>query len=120
MSKYKKLIFTLLIVLLIIGFGFYKITQINKYGVFTVARVLKYESAASGGDLYIEIYFQGKVINATVGNACAKCIGKYYFVKVLKETPSKHVIFFNESPVPDCILRNGIPKDGWKEFPICT
>ena len=118
--KYSQLIGVLLIVSLIVGYGFFRKSQILKYGVFTVAKVINFEGAASGSSLYIDVYFQGKTFRTSVGNHCNFCIGKYYFVKIIKESPSKKIIFYNESPVPDCILSKGIPNNGWKDFPACA
>ena len=113
------LIFVILSVLLIIGYAFYRESQINKFGVFTIAKVERFKGASSGSTLYITVYLGGKTYNTSVGNPCRRCIGKFYFVKVLKQNPTKHVIFYNESPVPYCILRNPIPEDGWEKLPSC-
>lgn len=118
-SKYNNLIFVILGVLLIIGYTYFRKNRIDKFGIFTIAKVVRYEGASSGSFLYMTVYLGGKTFNTSVGNSCYRCIGKYYFVKVIKENPSKHVIFYNESPVPECILKNPIPENGWKKFPSC-
>ena len=118
-GTYNELVAVVLIVSLVIAYIAYEKNKINKHGVFAIAKVLRYEGAASGGSLYIEIYLGGKTYNATVGNACFRCTGDYYFVKVLKKDPSDNVIFYDESRVLDCIFTKPIPKDGWKKFPVC-
>jgi hypothetical protein len=109
------------ILLIFIAFFVIRKNKMNKEGVFTIAKVIKYESDASGGSLYIEVYFRGEKINTIVNSSCFGCDkdNDFYFVQLLKQNPKYDIYFFEDYPVPDCILKKPIPELGWKELPKC-
>jgi hypothetical protein len=108
-------------ILLILIFLFYIISRdnnIKRHGVFTIAKIIKYEGDADGASLFIDIHFNGKIFSTVVNQGCSNCIGKYFFVKILKQDPSS-VIFYEKEIVPDCILKKPIPIKGWEKIPTC-
>ena len=93
----------------------------DKHGIITVAKVTGFEGAESGSDLYLEIYLEGKKYKTSVGQGCQHdCIGRFFFVKVLRDNPTHYIIFYGYKPVPDCIMSNVIYFKGWKEIPDCN
>jgi len=94
-------------------------SNFRKYGAVTVAQVIKAEGAAEGGSLHIVVFFRGQKIKTIANAMCRLCEGKYFFVKILRNNPHKSVIFYDDNPVPTCILDSPLPEEGWKEIPIC-
>ena len=88
-------------------------------GVITVAKVLRYESGEYGSDLSLEVYVGDKKFTTTVDQDCDECVGRYYFVKILKEDPLRYPLIYTDDPVPDCILSKVKYFDGWKDIPEC-
>ena len=116
----RELLFGIFFVSCFIVFFIVRKNVFDKAGVFTIAKLLKYESDASGSSLYIEIYFDGKKINTVVNSSCFGCdSSKFYYVKILPGNPKYDVILLEESPVPDCILEKEIPVKGWSKMPTC-
>lgn len=128
-SKYKRtrefikrnslIVGTVIMILLLLTYIILKEQDIKSNGVFTIAKVTKYEGDADGSSLYLNIYINGAIVQQVVNQGCeGNCVGKYYFVKVLLDDPS-HVTLYGDKNVPDCILSNSIPNNGWKEIPEC-
>jgi len=107
------------LILGVILFSVYNSRMIRKYGVITFAKVVDFESNSSGGDLYITIFYKNKEYKSKINSICKKCIGKYYFVKVLDRDPANNVLLLDDFIVPACILAKPIPYNGWKEIPDC-
>ncbi len=120
--RHKEILFVSILLLLIIMFGIYRGSKIQHKGVYTISKIIKYESDASGSSLYLEVYFQGRVINTVVNSVCFGCdkVNPFYFVRLIKQNPKNDIIFMEDSPVPKCILNEKIPDEGWKEIPKCN
>ncbi|MES2776021.1 MAG: hypothetical protein V4722_17725 [Bacteroidota bacterium] len=103
----------------LILFLMYKYNKVEKSGWVTVAKVIKNQGLDSGGDLYLDIQFRGKVYGAIVNYMCVDCIGKFFFVKINGYDPTKYPIFYPDSPVPDCILKQYSIFNGWDSIPVC-
>jgi len=93
--------------------------KIRKYGVYTIAKVDHQERAADVGDLHVDIYYGNEVRRVRLNKSCGGCDGKFFFVKVQKDDPFNNILFYENNPVPNCILKNPIPSEGWKEMPVC-
>lgn len=69
-------------ILLVIGLFFFvriRIANFEKDGVITIAKVIRYECAESGSDLYIKIYLQNKTYVTSVNQECqSDCIRNYF------------------------------------------
>ena len=109
----RKLIVSLLILLLIITYFLFRSYKLNTDGVYTVCQVDHFEPADSGASLYIDIFYQGKKYRAVANSFCGNCNGKYFFVRIIRNQPEGAVIFLDKHPVPDCILNDLIPEQGW-------
>jgi len=120
LEQYRGLIGFIAIGLLVVCWMLVKKSEMRKYGVITVAQVIKYEAAESGSMLRIHVYLKDKVITAYASNDCYFCIGGYYFVKVMKDDPDDYPILYIDKPVPDCIIKNVKYYKGWNDFPTCS
>lgn len=97
-----------------------KISNVDKNGVVTVAKVLKWEPAEQGSDLYIEIYLEDAKVVADIDQDCpADCVGNYFFVKVNRRKLDDYPIFYGDKPVPKCILDSVKVFHGWNSVPDC-
>jgi len=115
----KEMYFGAFIVLTFIIFITYRGCKLQNDGVITICKVDHYEPAESGSSLFIKIYYHGKEYNSVANTMCGECNGKLFFVRIIKNQPLKEVIFLKDHPVPDCILINSLPFEGWNEIPIC-
>lgn len=114
-----KWIVVCLLILSIILYDVYETKKIERDGIITIAKVDKYETNVSGGDMHISIFYKQKEYKSVINTICIKCTGKYYFVKILDQDPGKNVILLDNIIVPQCLLSKPIPYDGWKEIPKC-
>lgn len=118
--KYIEIILVCMMALTIFVFVYFREARVNKHGVFTIAKVLRYETSESGSFLYFEIYLGDKRILTSVDQDCNNCIGNYYFVKVSKDNPDQYPILFNDRPVPECIITGVKYFKGWEKIPNCN
>lgn len=109
----------IVIILIITTYCFYIQNERAESGVITIARVERFEGSEQGVDLYITIFFEDKKYSASVDVFCKGCEGKFFFVKILKNSPNKYVEFYKSNLVPECILKLPLPSEGWKEIPKC-
>lgn len=100
-----------------LAYYFYGSKLMEKSGVYTVAKITGWESAEQGSDLYFDIYFNGKTFRSHSGGGYSLHVGKLYYVKVLSDNPNQYKL--SNIEVPECILIQGIPPNGWKEIPQC-
>lgn len=114
-----RLILGLVIIIPLVSYGLYQCSELKKKGRITIAKAIRYEGKAHGSSLYIEIYFNGKIVHDIVNALCPECVGKYYYVKVKPDNPSSFAILFENQQVPECILSKPLPLNGWKEIPEC-
>jgi hypothetical protein len=96
-----------------------KVNYTEKNGIVTVAKVIEYEAHEQGSSTLIHIYLGNKIIPTHVTPDCYYCEGKYYFIKVLKDDPENTPLFYEDKPVPDCIIENVKYFEGWNDFPTC-
>lgn len=111
--------FFLIIMVFLICYSLYSRYQFSSDGVFTICRIDHYEPADGGGNLYIDIYYKGQVFRNVANSFSGSSKSKYRFVKIIKDQPTGVVIFLKDYPVPDCILIDSIPNDGWEKIPSC-
>lgn len=107
------------LILAYISFNIYSSKQFEKEGIFTIAKITCKEIHEQGSKLCFEVYYNGKTYSSHTGGIYGYSLGKYYFIKILPTDPTR-----SQSPldqeVPECILKKGIPKGGWKEIPRCA
>ena len=115
----RKLIVSLVILLLIVMYSLFRSYKLNTEGVYTICQVDHFEAADSGVSLYIDVFYQGKKYRRVANSFCGNCNGKYFFVKIIRDQPEGVVIFSDKHPVPDCILNDSIPEQGWESIPSC-
>lgn len=115
----RKLIVSLVILLLIVTYFLFRSYKLNTDGIYTVCQVDHFEPADSGASLYIDIFYQGKKYRAVASSFCGNCNGKFFFVRIIKNQPEGVVIFLDNYPVPDCVLNHSIPEEGWEIIPTC-
>ena len=119
-KEYDQIIFAILLVIGLFLFVRIRIANVEKDGVITIAKVIRYECAESGSDLYIKIYLQNKTYVTSVNQECqSDCIGNYFFVKVSRKNPKNYPIFYGNRVVPKCILDKAKDFAGWPNFPVC-
>jgi hypothetical protein len=105
-----------LFIIIAIWYNNKKANYTEKNGVVTVAKVIE---SAGEGDVRIHIYYKGKIISDVVNINCYFCLGGYYFAKVRKDDPENYPLFYEEKPVPDCIIEHVKYFEGWNDFPTC-
>ena len=112
---------TLVILIGLILFVNFRITSVEKNGVITLCKIDWYEPLADGSTTYCSVFLNDKVYKVESGMGYKSMIGRYYFVKVLKENPNYEIIIYDNIIVPSCILKIKLPSNGWKEIPkdIC-
>lgn len=82
LDRYARELGACVIIIGIFLFVGYKMNHTRRYGLITVARVVRYEGAVSGSDLYIDIYVRNTVYRTSVGQDCQyDCIGNFFFTK---------------------------------------
>jgi len=119
LEEYKEFIFGS-IVIIIIAIGIYlRDKETTEKGVFAIAKVKKYRPEADGASLFIDIYIGDKIYSEVVNQACSNCVDSFFYVKILKQDPSRAILYL-DSRVPNCILKQKkVPIEGWKEIPHC-
>lgn len=119
-SEYDQVICAIFVFIVIILFVRHKYNQVDEQGIITVAKVLRYEGAVSGSDLYIQIFLKDTSYITSINHECGfDCIGNYFFIKVSKDNPTKYPIFYSDRKVPECILKKITFFKGWKKIPTC-
>jgi hypothetical protein len=118
-KKYKEAYIATFIILLIFIYLFFRYKNVEANGVFTICRFDNYEATSDGSNTYCTIFFNGKEYNITNGMGSKKRIGKFFFVKLLKDNPTYEVIVYYQHEVPGCIDKNSLPTKGWREIPSC-
>jgi hypothetical protein len=114
-----KIIFAIIVVLFLVFYSINRTNHTDKHGLITVAKVMKYEPAESGSSLEINIYLKDKVISTSVSTGCYFCVGKFFFIKVLKDDPKSYPLLILDKPVPDCIIEKVQYFKGWDSIPSC-
>jgi hypothetical protein len=122
MQPYKKVKFWIVIalVVLLIAYSLYRKHELEREGVITIARVDKFESAEQGGDLYITIFFKNQEYKTIVDGICNSCNGNFYYIKIFPDKPTESPRFYQQKPVPDCILSKQDTYNGWEKIPTDT
>ena len=122
LKKYRVALSFLLLLVAIVLYVRYQLDSTKRNGIYTVAKIMKWEPAESGSDLYIDIYLSGKIYHSSLGDGCRspECLGRFFFVKVLNSHPTHYPILLDNMPVPDCILKKFPDFPGWEEIPKCN
>ena len=115
----RSLIFGVFVISMFVIYSLFRKYQLDSHGVITIAKVVRYENAESGDNLWVKVYYNGQIYETMSGSSCYSCIGQFFFVRIVKGDPTGVVILYNDNPVPDCILQKPLPVDGWKEIPTC-
>jgi hypothetical protein len=119
-KEYELIIFTCVLTIAIFLFLYFEYSKVDNDGIITVAKVIRYEAAADGSELHIEIYFKQKIYKTSLNQTCQfECIGKYFFIKISTEHPTEFPIFYDDKIVPDCIIKKVKYFNGWKKAPTC-
>ena len=121
LKKYSEALGLLLIVALIYFYVTHQTGKTKRDGIYTIAKIIKWEPAESGSDLYIDIYLEDKIYHTSLGYGCqsSECIGRFFFIKVLRSKPTQYPILLDSLPVPDCIVTSFPDFPGWKKIPKC-
>lgn len=120
LGEHDQAIGTVLIVAVLFIVSYYKNKQVKEEGIFTIAKLIRFVGAESGSSLYIDIYLNNKVYHTSVNEDFEKGgIGKFYFIKVLKNAPTDYPILYGYKQVPSCILENVKDYKGWNRIPDC-
>ena len=93
--------------------------NVEANGVFTICKIKKYEALSDGSNTYCNLFLNGKEYEVISGMGSKNTVGKFYFVKAIKENPSYEIIIYYDKEVPACIFESPLPSDGWKQIPIC-
>lgn len=101
-----------------VGYSGYQNYLFNSSGIITIAKVVGSEAAEQGYDLYLKVSYNGKEYDNIADGLCSNCRNKYFYVRIIENSPTGKIIFYNE-PVPECILNKPIPIKGWKIIPKC-
>jgi hypothetical protein len=116
-NKVYRLLGGALFILFLILYLFVKEQSFEQNSVYTIGKVTNWEAAEQGSTTYYDIYFHGKIYKArTSGNMDDK-IGRFYFIRILIDDPTK--VGKQEGEVPSCIFNAPLPPEGWKEKPKC-
>jgi len=119
-NEYDQVIFIIILLIGLVFFVRFKISKVDKDGIITISKVIRYEGAEAGSDLYIEIYLENKTYVTSINQECQyDCIGNYFFVRVSKNQPTEYPIFYGNRMVPKCILDKIKYFEGWTNFPTC-
>jgi hypothetical protein len=113
------LLIGLVMIFLALSYSLYTKYEREKFGIITVARIDRLEPAEQGSALYVTIFFRDHQYNATVNTLCSSCKGKFHFVKIFPDDPTRNPLLYEDNPVPDCIISNEKYYGGWKTFPTC-
>jgi len=119
-KKYEQPIGAIVIFIGIVIFVGYKMTNTKTHGLVTIAKVLRYEPAESGSELFIEIYFMNKKYVTSIGQEFQPgSFGRFFFIKIDPKQPENYPIFYADRPVPRCIIDSVKYFRGWLDFPTC-
>jgi len=77
----RKLIVSLVILLLIVTYSLFSSYKLNTDGVYTICQVDHFEAADSGVCLYIDVFYQAKKYRRVANSFCGNCNGKYFLAK---------------------------------------
>lgn len=120
-SNHSQSIFFIFILVGIFFFVRNKVNKTKKEGIITVAKVIRFEGAESGSNLYVDIFFKDKIYSTSLGDGCrADCVSKYFFIKISEDSPTDYAVLYGDKPVPSCIIENVKHFNGWKDFPDCS
>jgi hypothetical protein len=118
-KKYKEAYIAAFVIVLISIYSKLRLNNVENNGVITICRINDYEALSDGSNTYCTVFFNEKKYEVISGMGSKKMIGKYFFVKVLKEKPTYDIVIYDDKEVPNCILNNSLPKVGWKKIPNC-
>ncbi|MES1181410.1 MAG: hypothetical protein ABUL44_01315 [Flavobacterium sp.] len=120
MKKYKEAYLAGLVIIILIIYSVVKLHTIEMNGVVTICKIDRYEPLPDGSNTYCTVFLNGRQYEIISGLGSSRMVGKFYFVKILKEDPTVDAIVYNEKEVPKCILQGPLPLDGWDQIPTCN
>lgn len=106
----------------IIGLVWQLIRQrnIEKEGVFVIARVINTDTMKGGFLTRLKYHFNNHEYEATVRSKYgSESIGDAYFIKVLPGAPGGEIVYLENQSVPPCLLKVQMLSTGWKKIPDC-
>ena len=118
-TKYKEAYIAAFVIVLILIYSKLRLNNVENNGVITICRINNYEALSDGSNTYCTVFLNGKKYEVISGMGSKKMIGKYFFVKALKEKPRYDIVIYDDKEVPKCILDNPLPKEGWNKIPNC-
>jgi len=122
-SKTKEITITLAIILVGV-FGFLYLQNrnkkfIDKNGIYLKCIIYNIEGHKGGRIVTIEYtYKKIKYRERSYTSLGNDAIGKQYFVKIIPEHPSSHLLL-EESAVPECLIDSASHEAGWAKIPVC-
>ena len=108
------------IIIILLGFAalvYYGKYTLDKHGIYTTAKVEKWEAAEQGSSTYCNVYYNNKVYNIILPGNYQAQTGEFYFIKMLPNAPNANEGLM--SKVPECILKKSLPPKGWNDLPTC-
>ena len=118
-KEYKVAYITIVVILAIGLYSTLRKNNVEANGVITICKIKRYEALSDGSNTYCNLFINGKEYEVISGMGSKSMVGKFYFVKAIKENPSYDIIIYDDKEVPACIFESPLPNDGWKEIPIC-
>jgi len=117
MTKLNALLLCIFVLSIIGYYGIYQTWALNSKGRYTIAR---YVGTLAGGrqgasDLY-EFYYKGIRYNKSIKVYNDKRYFTYKYCNFLPSNPSICKIEY-DILVPNCVLPNKVPLDGWENMP---
>ncbi len=97
-NRYIEIIFISLFILIIITWGVCQKRAYKLHGVYTIAKMIKWESEEQGSSSYLDVYYKN-IVYKTVLNTMGLKEGSYYFVIILPDDPTFADV---KKKVPDC------------------
>ena len=119
MYKFKGFIVTVIAIFFIYLYVISKHKEINENGVIVLVRVDYYEGASDGAYLHLSVFYNGEIVHTSIDSKCRNCEGKYFFGKIESGKPDGYLVLYKDVQVPQCILTETLPPQGWKEIPHC-
>jgi hypothetical protein len=118
-KTYRAAYIAALAIMLITVYSITRFRNVEKNGVITICKIDRYEAASDGSDTYCTLFFNDTTYSVIIGTGSKNMVGKYFFAKILADQPQYEIIVYDDKEVPDCLLKNKLPKKGWNKIPTC-
>lgn len=108
------------IIIILLGFAalvYYGESSLRKHGIYTIAKVTKWEAAEQGSSTYCNVYYNNRIYNIVLPGNYQTQTSEFYFIKILPNDPNANGGLLTK--VPECILTKPLPPKGWSDLPRC-